>query len=392
LGGGKVDDAIELALNEYWLEAIQSTPPKVAPEWVQWKREELAAWIEGVIRGAALTVVPRLLEQYEVLEVEREDSTTLQTFGARWEQVPPSTMKAREIDELILQSRVDALLRDKVTNDILVLSIKTATDWTSRDAMAFRRDTQGLTEIMGVEARPEWLTKYGKVAGVQMLVCVKGKQYEDSNHEGKWLHYSPLLRAYREDSEVLGVTPEMDLSTGGGFAWTNNVPKTKRDGTQYVGKLGKEWQSCHTWEDYPGGMKRWVEALAGGLQAEGGDPWAKVFVVPEPWLRDGRSLEAIRRQIFHGELECHRGAEECRSWWSGSGHFDIYPKFVEALDRNFPQRKKHCYSYGGVCQFDPICHGGAEVEKGVLSGELEGVGFGLRVPHHSLEEGESDGD
>lgn len=361
------------------------------PEWQDWKFQEQRAMVEGLVRAFGLAVLPTLLERYRVLEVEQECQMPLDGGGGSGEG------GGEVAGGLVFQARIDALLEERDTGDLHILSFKTAKEWSKQSAMQFRRDMQGLTEAMTWEAQhgqPSAEHPGGRrIEMTQMLILLKGKEYEDkwAGAPGKWVHYSPLTRAYR--LAIPGIVPEFDSSK---WAWSYDVPKTyvrgDRKGETYMGTLEKDWKPTSTWDNYPGGMKAWVEDLyRGKWQPEMGDPFAKSFVMPEPWSRAQQEMEDMREQLVAQELEV---VEDVRYYqdlilW-GVDDPDPVRSF---LNRKFRQHRASCSRYGGMCWAEGICFGGSGGggDAGAPFFPVEellapGGGRRLRSPHHQVVE------
>lgn len=163
--------------------AVMAAPaPVQTPD--QYLKEELAALCEGMVRAWSRRRWKSLLENFEVLEVEREgewklgevefplqvlgfdshswwerdDRTEPQcsTCGVyRNEEVASKTCagaigKSAEIHFL---SRHDALLLERSTNYLYLQSFKTTGTWDRRKEMDAQVDMQGLSEAVDVEKR-----------------------------------------------------------------------------------------------------------------------------------------------------------------------------------------------------------------------------------------------
>src|SRR5271157_763377 len=91
-----------------------------AAEFDDWLWQEQAALVEGMVRAYARRRLRPLLEEFEVLEVEREGDWEL----ARRDDDPDAG--CYEGYELRFMSRPDALLRSRADNSLYLLSFKTA--------------------------------------------------------------------------------------------------------------------------------------------------------------------------------------------------------------------------------------------------------------------------
>ncbi len=337
--------AVDEAVGTYWNDvnkrglALRAPTPDIYDFFCQ----EGAALVEGLIRMAAIRILPSLLARYDVVDVEREE---------RLELAP----------RLIFQVRPDALLRERDTGDLAILSWKTAGEYGAAKEDEFRHDAQGLSETLAVEARiaPE------RISWVQMVFLLKGARRKDTRVEGRKINYSPLTRAWMLEGPVRQ------------WAWSYEVPKEKKDGTPYMGKLGGDWRGVSVWDNYPGGTKAWIDALAAGeVQPEWGDPLAQCYAVPEPWPRSERDMqdwlvETEFQEVSLAELASiaterreNAGAEGCRSF----------------LNCHFPKTRAICGNrWGHPCVYEQLCYGPDHVAEDPLNN-----GYRLREPHHPGE-------
>lgn len=122
---------------------------------------EQSALVEALVRAYARRRLRPLLEQFEVLEVEREGEWKLSMWrddGFGCSDAPNAFYKADH--ELWFMSRPDALLRERATNQLHLLSYKTTGAWDVRKARDAEHDMQGLSEGVEVERRlAEWWQK-----------------------------------------------------------------------------------------------------------------------------------------------------------------------------------------------------------------------------------------
>jgi hypothetical protein len=155
----------------------------------QYLWQEQSALVEGMVRAYARRRLRPLLEQYEVLEVEREGDWLLSEWPTNQNPIgscPRCHMGddtngdgncvvcARQTDAQVKESRAfidyhkaqtqlrfasrpDALLRDRESNQLYIQSFKTAASWDIRKERDAERDMQGLSEGVEIERRlGEW--------------------------------------------------------------------------------------------------------------------------------------------------------------------------------------------------------------------------------------------
>jgi hypothetical protein len=363
LEGKGVEAAVKAAVNGYMLEIERRD---IQVEYLTEDRvyvaHEQKALIEALIRAYEAWQLPRLLEEYDVLEVEQED-----LFGLT--------------EEIGWQARLDGLLREKASGDLYVMSFKTAASWDRRKESEGRHDMQGLSEPRAVEVRlkqdwkiaiyplgaantfliqwrgkqyVEWLASLPippKIQGVKMEFLIKGTRREHPQGSGRYVTYNPLIRAYR----FRGITPDQDQ-----YSW------------KYSSRKG--WETFNVWEaDDIGGVKGWVEMLKSG-QVEGGeDCLAQTFVLNPPYMRLPEETERWERQTRMQEGAVSEGSGVVNAGWCGDEVDMSY------LDRYFPQHTRSC-DYPDACDYQSICWGSRSPEELLAEGR-----FIWREPHHEPE-------
>jgi len=168
-----ITQARELGMSESDIAGItQGVDPAVASsEFERYLFAEQSALVEALVRAYARRRLRPLLEEFEVLEVEREGAWKLSEFdcftcdgnssipdmnagGAAFGN--PITCPAcggTGKAELWFMSRPDALLRHRQSNELYLLSYKTTGGWDVRKARDIEHDMQGLSEGVEVERR-----------------------------------------------------------------------------------------------------------------------------------------------------------------------------------------------------------------------------------------------
>lgn len=315
--------SVGLSVDDAGLAGLMRQAGQGAAQFDEYLWAEQSALVEAMVRAYSRRRLRPLLEQYEVLEVEREGEWEL----ARWHDyededfghafgdtyIKPDDeneayyykcgrcgyelMEDSTPDEhcpegptlrvLKFMSRPDALLRDRTDNSLYILSFKTAASWDIRKARDAQHDMQGLSEGVEVERRlGEW---WGLAHSTSPVDLPKG----ENKSMWEWLHalpapprilgirYEYMLKSYRGK--------DRDLSAKVGFeAWTqrshlirqyvaHSVPKSKGESAYHHGDVcwswewlkpdGTEsklawqnWSSRPVW-DQPGGVKGWIDAL-----------------------------------------------------------------------------------------------------------------------------------
>ena len=116
--------------------------------------QEQVALAEGLIRAWGLSQLPQFLETFEVIEVEKEGRAILSYGVGNVGKDDPNYQvlwKGSNSDDLTLMFRPDALVRDKLSGDLYVVSWKTASMYGKRTLQQCRTDMQSISEVWGVE-------------------------------------------------------------------------------------------------------------------------------------------------------------------------------------------------------------------------------------------------
>ncbi len=358
---------------------------------------EQAAMVEALIRGYYYFALPKLLDTYEVLETEYDEQAyfsdpTVPDFRLRW------------------GIRTDGLLRDKQTDNLFILSLKTAKEWDRNKEENNRTDMQGLTEMGAVEQRlkrwheiltkvpsdilkaedsgnkinnesnsrkvqvisgyseiPMWFVKRfldggdPVIAGVKMEFALKGYRSQYPKGSGLWVYSNPLIRPYkRADDLYIKKRSNATNSVVGDYAFSWNF--TDDLGANHT--LGKGWRTINIWEDM--GVKNWIEyVMENSIQGfQPGYAIEKQFVLPIEYTRDEQEVKRKIRQIVNQEYKVSLGAEKVID--ALHNHPEDY---IEQLDIHFQQRQDYPHScswcsHKTIClgldsyKFDPLSHPG----------------------------------
>ena len=205
-----------------------------------------------------------------------------------------------------------------------------------------------------------------------------------TDNKGRWVHYNPLTRAYATFQN--SVTPnEFEGMT---WSWAHETMKTyvkgPKKGESYKGKLGSEWHPISTWDNYPGGMRAWIELLdRPSIQPEMGDPLGGLFIMPEPWTRSGREIEDLMDELTWIETTIPSAVVTINEMLKEGEQLGFIRR---ELSVEFPRNTSSCYRYGGMCPNEGVCFGSLSLTPE----DLIGVGkpWRLRKGHHDAEIGE----
>src|SRR5271156_3225349 len=116
---------------------------------MEYGQEEQMALAEGLLRGWWVYEGEAFLENFEVIEVEQEGRATL--AGSVQGQCPNCRDNScyKHDNDLVLMFRPDALVRDKQSGDLYVISWKTCATFQKRNIDQAKHDMQSISEVWG---------------------------------------------------------------------------------------------------------------------------------------------------------------------------------------------------------------------------------------------------
>jgi hypothetical protein len=330
LTGGDVEAAVARAVNflnlTFSINGVDLESEKANV--IAYGIEEQKAIVEGLIRGWCLTRRDDFLAQFEVIEVEQEGKASLSP-----------TME--------LMFRPDALVREKLSGDLYVVSWKTASTFGPYTINQINTDMQSMSEVWGIQntqldynsTDPKCDFGSGwRIEGVLYLFGVKGQRKMDDylgfKVQNTPLAYGWVRKGNTEDEDEWAYT----------YSWTTEEMNTKT-GKLMGTKLGKGFRKVPIWSDYPGGVKAWIEDLhAQRITPRHINPFEAIFPASQPVMRRPDEIESWKRQTIsnEGRVQARVRAAE------------LEPT-VEILDREFPQSTARCYDYMSRCQFWECC-------------------------------------
>jgi len=364
LRGTSVEEACGLAVESYNSEIGARGLDLDANEDQAAVAAEQVALTEAFIHLAHRRVIPQLLEEYELVDVEREEWFVLYEDSHMC---------------LILEARCDGLLRERavmpinpllaatgdnaladVTGDLYVLSWKTLASWDKRTRKEAKTDMQGMSEAYTVELRVN-----EPVIGAKMIHLLKGKRKEWPEDSGRYIQGSPFVHAWMN---ATGPVPE--------FAWTyfwSSPDDVNEWGRPVQHRLGKGWKHCFIPEVMP--IAEWVQMLDEGMVQRdiGQDALAKQFISPMPEPRTPLQKQHWLRQIETQEMAICTYLDALKA----AGNSELTSTDIEELDSYFPQYSHSC-NYPTECTFWHLCHTSEEV------GNPMGL-YQIRQPHHPGE-------
>jgi hypothetical protein len=365
-----------------------------------------------------------LLEEFEVLEVEREGDWEL---AHRYQTDLDNEGNPSGTDnwELRFMSRPDALLRSRADNSLYILSFKTAATWDVRKARDAEHDMQGLSEGVEVERRlGEWwgeihagmieagskddsynrmfnwlrsLPAPPRILGIRYEYMLKGYRSLDKDLSARfglnvWSQRSHLIRRY-----VATSVPQRGASTYsvGDECWSYDY--LKEDGS--TSKLAwQNWRARSVWED-GGSVKSWIDKLDDSEEAMSAyDSTTGAEPRSLGWHSDAQALGYTTKhpldEVFVAPMTVYRQDDQLRDWVeqveaSETRVAESAAQVSAAEDEgekrhllniHFPMSRKSC-SYPSECAMTKICFGGEDIRHDPLASGL----YKSRVPNHPQE-------
>ena len=373
---------------------IEMQVPTGGAEYDAYLRAEQACLLEALVRCWARRGLPRLLAEYEVLEVERE---------GKWLLAEGVT---QTVECLWFLSRPDALLRHRQSGDLVLQSFKTTGAMDARKLRDAERDMQGLSEGVEVEQRLarwwellqlsgeemdshsaeidkasrdmsqsmiDWLsdlTTPPRITAIRYEYILKGER-DKRSRVAKALSARVGFEARIQQSPLcyLWVKPGMtaaDTEIAHSFGWTDASGKERKLAWQ-------SWNQAPVWEHTTVGA--WIDLLdAGTVQPEAGrDILSEQLVPPVTVFRQEDDLRDMVEQVEAQEVQVARDMAYVQE-------IDDESEKRSRLNQRFPQTRTAC-SYPGECAYVPICFGGADIRRDPMgSGKYK-----ARVPNHPTE-------
>lgn len=326
LAGQPLDAVVESVISDYVkaIEARGLLGLDVTKDIIK----EQSALLEGMLRVWAITRMPMILEEYDVVSIEERWD---------WELAPG----------LVERMRMDVILRRKDDGLLFILDFKTVSYPSDIWFEKFEHDHQTCLYIQALKERMN-----EPVGGILYEGLVKGQFRKDTAKASPWygqkIQQSPYTLAYKLDGQA-----------GEHFYQT-----------EYTNKKG--YHKVKTFEEMS--MKDWVNVwmIPGG---NGMTPVNELIIAVPPISPPDYELLRMKDQVIREELEYFEKLGRYR---------DIQDDATaEAfLDIVAPMRVSRCFKYGidNRCQFaQGICFNrGAEP----LSPDS---GYRRREPHHDTD-------
>lgn len=292
--------------------------------------KEQESLVEGLVRVYARIGAPRLLEQYEIVEIEEEYDLPLS-------------------DRVTFMSRADGLLRKRTDGRLYLLSFKTAKRYEKRLSSDGFADVQGLSEAAAIEPLIG-----EEIAGVQMEYLIKGARM--ASPEGTVIQQNLLVHPWLNEGAI-GSSVRDPANWAWSYRWKDAVGGHA---------LGKAWKRVNVWEYMS--IADWVSLLqSNDVQANCGSALDTVLISPVPYFRRTEELKDWRDQT-------RAVGERLANYRDNVGGLPNREK----LNEFYPQNRRAC-NWPSKCPMQDICFGpcGETPEETGL--------YKFREAHHETE-------
>lgn len=291
--------------------------------------EEQGALLEAFGWAFLRVRLPQLLEEYELVDVEREETSLLSA-------------------DVGLQGRCDAVLRRRSDQRLFIYNLKTSSNPSDKRWQDhWQVDQQLMTETLAVERRLN-----ERVYGVIIDGFDKGQRVRMDYHTFKEVRqpktYSPqFAHHYVSHEQALAYEGQRSRLIYG-YKCEETVPgrPTLYD---YEGTTRKGWEKFAVWQEQfchqapTTAVQHWIEWLP-QEQVEAS------FVTLPPIMREDRKLEAMVRQMVATERGIRKNRELVEQCAMPNSN-----QYNEYLDITSPQNFHSCH-YPSKCWAYAICH------------------------------------
>jgi hypothetical protein len=405
---------------------------------------EQAALVEAIVRAYARRRLRPLLEQFTVLEVEREGEWMLSTYGGpRWspslcarcqvgvdddgdgncrycskmsDEDAKVIRGGREATEIVFMSRPDALLLERSTGQLYLQSFKTTSGWDVRRARDAEHDMQGLSEGVEVERRlgewwqeirsgqleshemdalvPNWATRQylatltapPRILAVRYEYLLKGERWRDKDLAARFgfdarAQRSPLVRGYLNAGMAAGDEQ-----------WNIAWDYLKGEGTGETSKLNyRAWKSAPIFEHMS--VAAWITMLDESAMAVSGDTGGELGFKSAAQATGYLPAHPLD-EVFLPPVIVYRQDDDLRDMVeqmeaaerrTAEGVAAVNAAADEGerrsqLNRHFPQTRRAC-SWPTECPYVKVCYGGEDIRREPMASGL----YQIRRPNHIQE-------
>lgn len=405
-------------------------------------RRELVALVEAMVRAYARRRLRPLLEEFEVLEVEREGTWKLGDIPGKhdWETISNthSTVcrKCHALggecssvcpfdSELHWMSRHDGLLLERSTSSLYLLSYKTTGAWDRRKKADAEIDMQGLSEAVDVEKRlgEAWeLLRESEmlretldhasdtrltIRQEQIILRINSLV---SSRIIEWLcsqpappkilgvRYEYILKGARREDKKFGASE-------GSRRWVQDSPLIRAYKSEGITAEDRRWAPKYEWSDITGKERRidyrsWKKSAV--WESMPIAAWIDLLDRGEYWPGKGEDFDAAGNAVdvlgdqFVPPVVVYRNEDDLRDLLEQLEAQEVGVALAveevkraekegegakrSALNRLFPQNRSAC-CFPSICVFQNVCYGGEDIRRNPLNSGL----YTIRQANHPIE-------
>lgn len=372
----------------------------------EYLEREQAALVEALVRAYSRRRLRPLLEQFVVLEVEREGEWQLSDdFHVGRESLTGKGEYDNGLRQLWFMSRPDALLLERESQQLYILSFKTAASWDIRKERDAQHDMQGISEAIEPEQRlGKWwydaekggsgmtrVTREGcsqatfdylqscaappRILAIRYEYILKGERWTDKDLSLRTglaarSQRSSLIRKYVAHSVPQSRSSAPPFAHGDVcVSWDYTRPEDMKES-----KLAwQNWKSEPVWES--GTIRDWIDKLDASHEVMSGED-STVGMEPRllGWKSDAQALGVLKQhpldEVFIPPIVIYRGEDEIRDWVEQveaqereiAEHVELVQAATDEgerrsqLNKHFPFTRRAC-EYPTTCSMTKICWG-----------------------------------
>lgn len=318
-----------------------------------WEADQQYDLVRALVIAWATVSLPRYLQNYRPITVEKEQLLTLEYNGQK----------------VTIMTRTDILSQRLTDNGHVVHNLKTSSRPDNKWKQGFRYDQQVLMEAYVCEEDIKQ-----QVGGVVIHGLAKGSKKEYPEGSGKWQHSSPLIYCWYRPGDPPMTEPEFHARYNYTCTEPHLVGKPNKAGVRKECPGGVNHKLSGVYKErvesvYPGGIPAWIAYL---WQV---DPELvrEQMIELEPISRSAYEIERWKRMVIQREVEISKHAQLTMEAITSDN-----PSAVNMLDYYFPMHTGHSNClWPRPCQFLDCCWGTADPD--------DPDRFKPRIPNHYAE-------
>lgn len=409
----QLSQSLGMTLEEAGLPSVEQRYAAGMSQFDAYLAKEQAQLVEALVRAYCRRRLVPLLEQFTVLEVEREGEWQLGDI-----------VNGNVNAELWFMSRPDALLLEKESQQLYLMSFKTAATWDMRKEKDAQHDMQGLSEGVEVEQRLAEMWSKGrqdsKYAGTATKEMWEFLQSQPAPPRILAIRYEYILKGERWKDKELSARLGMECRSQRThllrqYVCTSVPTRGKSEGAFTYGDVCWSWDYVRTedmkdsslawtnWKSQPVAdsmtIKQWIDMLDASTEEWSGED-ATVGLEPRllGWRSQAQRMGVTAKHpldsIFIAPIVIYRNEDELRDWHEQISYQETqvaeHVALVHAapdegerrslLNKFFGLNRRSC-EYPSTCSMVKICWGGEDIKRAPLQSGL----YKIRTVNHPQE-------